>query len=430
MTASKIIKVDAISRVEGEGALSVKINGDSIEEVKLKIFEPPRFFEALLRGRACSEAPDITARICGICPVAYQMSAVHAIESALDVKIPDYIRQLRRLLYCGEWIESHVLHVLFMHAPDFLGYTDLMAMAKDHRTVIESGLQIKKAGNRIIQVLGGREVHPINVCLGGFYRLPEPAALQELGVQLRDVQQKAWDLLAWVSNFHYPDVHVDYEYVSLVHDKQYPMNEGQIHSTKGIRINADEFERYFIEEHVKHSTALYAKTRSGEAYLTGPMARFALNHKNLSPQSKIAMRDFDLDTSIHNPFRSIQIRCLEVLYSVDEAIRIIDEYIPAERAQAELTTRASTGYAATEAPRGLLFHRYEMDKEGTIISARIVPPTSQNQRQIELDLAEVIASRLALPESELTPICEKVIRNYDPCISCAAHFLNLTIERS
>src|SRR5262252_2381091 len=178
--ATKTIRVNTLARVEGEGSLYIKLVGERVADVKLKIYEPPRFFEAFLRGRHFSEAPDIVARICGICPIAYQMSAVHAIERALGVSVDPEIRALRRLFYCGEWIESHALHIFFLHAPDFLGYPDAIQMSRDHRALVERGLCLKKIGNRLVTVLGGREIHPVSACVGGFYRVPSKAELDAL----------------------------------------------------------------------------------------------------------------------------------------------------------------------------------------------------------------------------------------------------------
>ena len=219
---------------KGEGALYVKMRGDKVQDVKLKIFEPPRFFEAFLRGRAYTEAPDITARICGICPIAYQMSAVHAVENAFGVTIDPAIRELRRLIYCGEWIESHTLHVYMLHAPDFLGYQDAIRMAKDHPKEVERGLQLKKAGNEIVKLFGGREIHPINVKVGGFYKLPSKADAAALCERLKWARDAALETVRWVAKLPFPDFEIDYEFVSLSHPKEYPMNEGRLISSRRV----------------------------------------------------------------------------------------------------------------------------------------------------------------------------------------------------
>src|SRR5262249_7430822 len=213
------------SRVEGEGALNIVVQGDRIEQVELNIYEPPRFFEAFLRRREVREVPDITARICGICPVAYQMSACHALEKALGIQVSPEIRKLRRLLYCGEWIESHALHIYLLHAPDFLGYESGISLAASHREAVEKGLRLKKIGNELLEVLGGRAIHPINVTVGGFYRAPRRDELRALLPDLEWGLQAAIETLELVSPFNFPEFEMDYECVCVKHANEYPMNE-------------------------------------------------------------------------------------------------------------------------------------------------------------------------------------------------------------
>ncbi len=423
------IRVDYLARVEGEGALYIKVKGGDVEEVRLKIFEPPRFFEAFLRGRRYSEAPDITARICGICPVAYQMSAVHAMEDAFGVKVGGQLRALRRLIYCGEWIESHALHIHLLHAPDFLGYEDAMQMAKDHRAIVERGLRLKKAGNEIITLLGGREIHPINIRVGGFYKLPGATELFQLAEALKWARDAALETVHWTATLNFPDFEQDYEFVALRHPDEYPFNEGRIASNRGLDIAASEFDQHIIEEHVAYSNALHSTLKRHGAYLAGPLARYNLNFDRLSPLARKAAREAGLSSECRNPFRSIIVRSVEVLYACDEALRIIDEYEPPDQPAVEIVPRAGIGYGCTEAPRGLLYHRYQIDEQGMIADARIVPPTSQNQKRIETDLRQLVPRYLDLPKKQLTLRCEQAVRNYDPCISCATHFLRLEIER-
>jgi len=429
MKKTKTIKVDVLARVEGEGALYVKIDGERVVDVQLKIFEPPRFFEAFLRGRHYSEAPDITARICGICPVAYQMSAVHAMEDAFGVRIEGQLRALRRLLYCGEWIESHALHIFLLHAPDFLGYPDGIQMAKDHPEIVQRGLRLKKAGNELMALVGGREIHPINVRVGGFYKVPEKRDLQKLREWIERARDDALEHMRWVAALPFPQFEQDYEFVALRHPDEYPFNEGRIVSNKGLNITARDYDDHFVEEHVSRSNALHCVLKERGAYCVGPLARYNLNFEKLSPLAQQAARAAGLSESCRNPFQSIIVRSVEMLHALDEALQIIDRYEKPERAAVEIHPRASVGHACTEAPRGLLYHRYRMDEDGMILEAKIVPPTSQNQKIIESDLWRLVSLHLDLPQSELTSKCEQSVRNYDPCISCATHFLNLEIER-
>ena len=426
---TRTIKVGYLARVEGEGALYVKISGGQVKDVKLKIFEPPRFFEAFLRGRLYSEAPDITARICGICPVAYQMSAVHAMERALGMRVDGQLRALRRLIYCGEWIESHMLHVFMLHAPDFLSYPDAIRMAQDHPDVVRRGLELKKAGNAIVTLIGGREVHPVNVRVGGFYRVPSRRELAPLAETLKPARDAAYETVRWAAQLPFPDFEQDYEVVALRHPEEYPFNEGRLVSNKGLDIDPNDYERHFVEEHVPYSNALHSVLRERGKYLVGPLARYSLNFDRLSPIAQDAARVAGLGPVCRNPFQSIIVRAVETLYAFDEALRIIDEYEPPDQPAIESQLRAGTGSACTEAPRGTLYHRYQLDDDGLILDAKIVPPTSQNQKTIESDLRHFISQAIDLPTDELTMRCEQAIRNYDPCISCATHFLKLEIER-
>ncbi|QSR85471.1 Ni/Fe hydrogenase subunit alpha [Methylacidimicrobium sp. B4] len=425
---TKKLSLEALARVEGEGSLELFLHDGKVETARLRIFEPPRFFEAFLRGRAAAEVPDIVARICGICPVAYQMSAVHALEHGLGVVVDGPLRLLRRLLYCGEWIESHVLHIVLLHAPDFLGYPDAIAISRDHRAEVERALALKRAGNEIVRVLGGREIHPINVRVGGFYRLPSPAELSALRARLERAREEAVALLRWVATFPMPEYQRDYEFIALRHPSEYPMNEGEIASSRGLSLAPEEFDTAFEERHLPHSTALYCSLRERGSYLVGPLARYNLNFDRLPPSIQAHAREAGLGPTCHNPFQSILVRSVEVLFACEEALRLLSLYEPPEAPALPLPRGAGEGHAATEAPRGLLYHRYRFDAEGTIEQARIVPPTSQNQASIEEDLRLLAESLLALPEESLRARCEQAIRNYDPCISCSTHFLRLRIH--
>ena len=425
---TRTLKVDYLARVEGEGGLYVKLRDHSVVDVKLKIFEPPRFFEAFLRGRRFDEAPDITARICGICPVAYQMSAVHAMEDAFGVKVEGQLRALRRLLYCGEWIESHALHVYLLHAPDFLGYADAIQLAKDHADVVERGLRLKKIGNEVLRVVGGREIHPINVRVGGFYRAPSRAELEALAEQLKWARDAALETVRFVAKLPFPEFEQDYVLVALRHPDEYPMNEGRLVSNKGLDISIDHYDEHFFEEHVQHSNALHSTLKNVGPYFVGPLARFNLNFKLLSPLAQQAAREAGLGAVCRNPFMSIVVRSVEIVYACDEALRIIAEYEPPAEPAIEVRPRAGTGYGCTEAPRGILYHRYRLAEDGAILDARIIPPTSQNQKVIEQDVTRFVTKYIALPADELQWKCEQAIRNYDPCISCATHFLRLEVD--
>jgi coenzyme F420-reducing hydrogenase alpha subunit len=422
---SRSVRVEMLARVEGEGGIHVRVRNGEVAGVKLDIFEPPRFFEAFLRGRAYSDAPDFTARICGICPVAYQMSAVHAIERAFGVTVSDPVRALRRLLYCGEWIESHALHVYMLHAPDFLGYESGLHMAKDHGAIVERGLKLKQLGNAIVTRVGGREIHPINVKVGGFWKTPARAELDGLVEPLKRAREASLETVRWVSTFEFPDFERDYEFVALRHADEYPLCEGRLVSSRGGDLDPMDYEGAYVEEHVPHSNALHSRTATGGRYFVGPLARFALNADRLSPLAREAAAAAGLTQACRNPFRSIVVRAVELVWACDEALRLIASYEPPAESCATFEPRAGRGCGISEAPRGILYHRYDLAEDGAIQQCRIVPPTAQNLGTIEDDLGAFVGRNLALDDARLTWKCEQAVRNYDPCISCATHFLQL-----
>lgn len=429
MKSNRTIKVDYLARVEGEGSIYVKIKNNEVTDVKFGIFEPPRFFEAFLRGRKYSEAPDITARICGICPIAYMMSSSQAMEYAFGIKVEGQLRELRKLIYCGEWIESHVLHIYMLHAPDFLGYEDAIQLAKDYPKVVETALRLKKAGNDLMTIIGGREIHPVNVKVGGFYRVPAKKEFKDIYEELKWARDASYETVKLVSTFPMPDFEQDYEFVSLRHQNEYPIIEGRLVSNKGLDIPVSEFDLNFAEEHVAHSNALQSRNRERSSYFVGPLARYNLNFDKFPQSVKDAAKEAGLEAVCRNPFKSIIVRSLETMYACEEAIRIIEQYEMPDKASVDIHPVSGTGYGCTEAPRGICYHRYRMDEEGIIRDARIIPPTSQNQKTIEKDLRNFVPKHINLTNNELTWKCEQAVRNYDPCISCATHYMKVKIDR-
>ena len=438
---SRVLRVGSLARVEGEGALHLRVVGRRVEEARLRIYEPPRFFEAFLRGRSYTEPPDITARVCGICPVAYQMSACRAIEDACGVTVDGPVRDLRRLLYCGEWIESHALHIYLLHAPDFLGCDSAVDLARTRRADVERGLRLKQAGNAILEQLGGRAIHPVNVRLGGFHRAPSRAELRPLRERLRRAADDAWDTVRWIAGFDLPDATLDADFLALASPTTYAIEDGVPTVLRGDGGRAEfpvrAFPDHVREEQVPHSTALHSRL-DGRRHLTGPLARFAVGGGRLSSAAREAALEAGLGDPARgavcrNPYRSVLVRAVEVVHAVDEALRIIETYEPPERPHVDVPPVAATGHGATEAPRGLLYHRYRLDAEGTVTDACLVPPTAQNQGAIEDDLVRTVEQVLAESDpsdEELTHLCERAIRNHDPCISCSTHFLDLTIDRT
>lgn len=424
----RTLKVGSLARVEGEGALRITVNDGTVERADLNIYEPPRFFEAFLRGRAYTEPPDITSRICGICPVAYQVSACNAIEQACGIELDRPLADLRRLLYCGEWVSSHSLHIHLLHLPDFFGYPDAIALAADHRDLVEQGLAVKKAGNTLLELLGGRAIHPINVRVGGFYSVPERADLVPLAERLRRALDYAIDTARRAAGFDFPELELDHELLAAAEPDRYAIESGQVRTSTGLSFPAAEFPTHVAERQVPHSTALHARL-DGARYLTGPAARYTLNSRQLSPLARQVATEVGLGDECRNPFRSILVRAVEVVYALDEALRLITAYERPPRPAVPTPPRAGVGHGISEAPRGLLYHRYDIAADGIVRAATIIPPTSQNQDAIEDALRRVVAADPDLDDAALTALCERTIRSYDPCISCSAHFLDLEMVR-
>ena len=426
----RTIRVGPLARVEGEGALHLVMAGRRVEEVRLEIFEPPRFYEAFLRGRDFREVPDITARICGICPVAYQTASCYALEKAMGVfdQIDQPIQKLRDLIYCGEWIESHVLHMFMLHLPDFLGYESAVSMARDHGDIVKRALRIKKAGNAIVELLGGRAVHPVGMRVGGFYTCPEPedaaSLLPEIETCLADMTDLSLFLAQGVS---YPDLSQDYEFVALCPDDEYPMNLGPIKSNKGLDVGQQAFGEAVEERQVEYSTALFSAIKGRGAYLVGPLARLNLNYEKLHPVAADLLKKvcaaLGKDLPWDSSFLSLPARAVETVHALALAADILKSYVMPSRCRIPITPRAGYGAHGTEAPRGLCWHEYRTGDDGTISFARIMPPTAQNQMCLERDLYQVAKEVVDLNDEAAAMRCEQLIRNYDPCISCSVHFL-------
>jgi sulfhydrogenase subunit alpha len=423
------IHIPALARVEGEGALTIRMKDGAINEILLNIYEPPRFFEGFLLGRHYQDVPDITARICGICPVAYQMSSVQALEAALQVTISPEIRHLRQLLYCAEYIESHALHIYMLQAPDLVGYESAISLAADAPELVKLALRLKKIGNELLKTIGGRSVHPVNTCVGGFYRWPTEDAIHDLIPDLEWARQASLDTVKWAATLKYPDFEQDYEFIALSRLEEYAIYDGFVVSSNGQRTAPEEFEKRYVETHVERSNALHSHTIGNTTYLVGPLARLNLNFKLLRPLARQAAKDIGLKLPLRNPYKGLIARAIELVHVCDLAIELASLYHPTGPSCKEIKVRPGEGFGVSEAPRGLLYHRYVVDEQGLIRFARITPPTAQNFAQMEADLWALAPIVVKQPQEQASISFEHLLRSYDPCISCATHFLNLKIER-
>lgn len=426
---SLTLNVPVLTRVEGEGALDLRIRDGNIEELKLRIFEPPRFFEKFLEGRHYSEVPDLVARICGICPVAYQVTAAQALEKLFGVEIGSWAHAMRRVFYCGEWIQSHALHIHLLAAPDFFGCNSAIELARTHPDVVRRGLRLQALGNEIMDVFGARSVHPVGLRVGGFHHAPAKNQINTLRQKLLDALPEAIELVRWTSSIAIPQDSQPFFSVSLRNDTRYAIEAGSIAVSDGLETTAPEYDTHFAEYQQPYSTALFSAYHQ-QPYLVGPLARLNLNHAQLPENIHRLIDETGLNYPSGNVFTSMSARAVEILFAIQEAARFLEDYQVPDTPYVPIKPRAGVAYGATEAPRGLLWHRYEVDEAGMIKNARIVPPTSQNQARIEDDLRlSLLNFGLGHEDDALRLHCEKVIRNYDPCISCATHFLRMNIAR-
>lgn len=428
---NRIIKSDYLARVEGEGGIMIEIKDGTVAKVHVRIFEAPRFFEAFLRGRPYQDVIDFTSRICGICPVAYQMSSVHAIEKIFKVAVSPPVRALRRLLYCGEWIASHALHMYLLQGLDFYGF-DSAWSGREYREIAKQGLRLKKIGNAILAVLGGRPVHPVSVRVGGFFSMPSRKTLASLLPELEKAFEESLKAIAWTAALDFKDYSPDAEFISLCSSEEYPMNEGRIMSTNGLDVTFEEFLAAVQEHQVDYATALHAAImREGIAvtYLVGPLSRLNLNHERLPSGIRSAVTAAGVSLPIRNIRMAIIARAIEISYAFHEAIRIIQDYEQPEKACESFEPSAGAAAWATEAPRGTLIHRYELDEKGCVIAATIIPPTSQNLAQMEKDIAAFAGRHMAKPTDYIRREAEKIVRGYDPCISCSTHAMIVDSSR-
>ncbi len=423
------INVPILARVEGEGALELEIVQSQIKTLKLKIYEPPRLFEKFLEGRSYTEVLDFVARICGICPVAYQMSATQAIEQCFSIHPSDWVRRMRRVFYCGEWLESHSMHIHFLALPDFLGFNSVPEMAKAYPDEVRRGMRLQALGNELIKLLGARSVHPVGACVGGFYKAPSHSAVNKLLQKAKASIADCEALLRWLASLALPDNSHEFTSVSLYHPTEYPLNEGRLVSDRGLNITIDEFDAYFKESQVSYSNALHCLLE-GKSYLVGPLARVNNCFGHLPVELRLLLQELNIHFPSRNMYDSIIARAVEIYYGVLESIRILELYELPQVSYPDFEPRAGVGFGCTEAPRGMLWQRYEFDEQGQVKSARIVPPTSQNQARIEADLRTSLEGfGLDKDEASLRTYSEMIIRNYDPCISCSTHFLTLNLRR-
>ncbi len=410
MSATKTIKVGYIARVEGQGSL----------DIKLKIFEPPRFFEAFLVGRKYDEVHELASRICGICPVAHQITALLAVENAIGLEVSQQTRDLREILALSAIINSHVLSLYFLTAPDYLKHESAISMGKEYPELLKRGLKLKKLGNDIGDIIGGRAIHPVFAVLNGFTNIPARDKLDAIKERLIDARGDALETVKFFGSLEYPDLTRQCEHIAISDTKKYAINEGIMKSTNGLIAKGGDYRKFIEETQILYSNAKGSTVKGRGTFLVGPLARVNINFDKLSDNAKGVAGEIGFNTPRFNPFDSIIARSIEVVHAIDECIELING-LPLKEEDISYSFSPGDGSALTEAPRGMLYHSYRINKDGLVESADIVPPTAHNVRNIERDLKELVLRFNDLSRDDLTLKCEMLIRAYDPCISCSVH---------
>lgn len=428
------IDVKHVTRVEGHGNLAVRVSDGEITRLELAIVESPRFFESFIRGRMYHEAPHITCRICGICSVGHTTASVKGIEAACGIEVSEQTVLLRKLILNAEQVQSHVLHLYFLAVPDYLGVGSVIPLARTHGDVVKRALRMKKLANDVCAVVGGRHIHPIAVQVGGFTHVPEPGQLRELKTRLEAARDDLHQTAELFSQLSIPEFHRATEYVALqMSDGTYAFYDGEIVSSLAAsRTRASMYRDRIIEEVVRHSAAKHCRSPHSPTYAVGALARFNINHERLHPTARQIARDLGLTAPCDNPFHNNTAQLVETVHCVEDSIELIDHLLtrgintePIGR-----PTRFGTGVGLAEVPRGLLVHEYTVAGDGRIESANLIIPTGQNLANIEADMRAITSAMIAgkSTSAEITQRLEMLVRAYDPCISCATHFLEIEWE--
>lgn len=418
--SSKKIEIGYVARVEGEAGLKIKVSVGQVKELVLDVWEPPRFFEGFLVGRKYYEAPDLVARICGICPVSHMLTALKALEKALGINPSRQTKSLRRLMALSQILASHLVHLYMLALPDYLGYESVVGMMPNYGAEIGRLLRMKTAANDLTRAIGGRALHPVTTVVNGFTRLPSIGELRRLAEALKGIREDALETVRLFASLPYPDLQSRSEYVALRNSERYAFVEGRVVSSEGLDFAAGEYHDYFQEEQVPYAMAKRSIVKGRGAFRVGSLARMNLNFHQLSEGAKEAANEAGFELPSHNPFHNNLAQALEALHCVDECISII-EGLDLKEEEGAFAVRAGEGGAITEAPRGLLYHKYCINDKGVVEGANIVTPTAHNVFNMEKDLRELAPSLLDLSEKEAALRCEKLIRSYDPCFSCSVH---------
>lgn len=430
MSRTLDINVKHLTRVEGHGNIVVNMKEGRLERAELEIVEAPRFFEAMLKGRSFHETAIITSRICGICSLGHQMASLQATEDALGLEISEQTKLLRKLLTNGATIQSHILHVYFLVAPDLFGAPSVFPLIPTHTDVILRALRMKRLANDIGDIVSGRAVHPITPVPGGFTRIPTVTELKGIRKQL--VEEGIPDVLETVKTIksvaeYIPEFTRETEYISLKNDNEYALYDGNIYSSDTGLTGYHNYLEMTNEFIVPHSTGKHCK-HARESYMVGALARWNNNHEHLTETALKAAEELGLKPDCYNPYMNNIAQVVECAYCIEDSVAIIDQLLDTglkDEKPNQKPTRFGRGVGATEVPRGILYHEYEYDRKGNIVAANCIIPTGQNLGNIDYDMKKLVPEIIDKSKEDITKHLEMLVRAYDPCISCSVHVLNV-----
>jgi coenzyme F420-reducing hydrogenase alpha subunit len=421
------VDVHHLTRVEGHGNIVVDVEHGELKKCEWQIVEAPRFFEAMLRGRPYYEASHITSRICGICSVGHATASLRATENALGVAISEQTELLRKLLFHGEMLDSHVLHVYMLVAPDFFGAGSVLPLAASHPEVVLRALRIKKLSGDLCAAIAGRHTHPIAMTVGGFTHLPKEKELLELRKRLVAAREDMDETIALLKTLPWPAFERETEYVSLQKDDEYAFIDGRIATTDGFGYELPDYRKVTNEYLVPHSTAKWTK-HNRDSYMVGALARFNNNYDQLHPRAKAAAEELGMKPVVTNSFLNSGAQAVEMVHCVEDSIQLIDQLVGRgieEEPLYEFQGKGGEGVGSCDVPRGILFHNYFIDDDGLIEGANCIIPTNQNHANIEADMHALLPQILDRSQEEITLAMEMLVRAYDPCISCSTHLLKV-----
>ncbi len=421
----RTFSLEHIARIEGHLNFTVIVKDKGVIEAKAEALEGTRLLERLLIGKSYLEVPDIVSRMCGVCQAIHRLTSVQALESAFGITLPEELEKLRKIVAIGGHLQSHILHLFMFVLPDFMGYRNVLEMLPEHGSLVSKAFRLKKIANDITEAVGGRAIHPVTPVVGGFSKLPSRRALEVSLNRAREFKKLAEELLPSILSLEMPEFERKTRYVSLYHGGEFPLLRGSVKVSEGWSFKPLEYEEHIEYITERYSTARHYVLKEGKAeYMVGALARVNINYDFLSDTAKAAAETYGLKYPNYSPFENNKAQALEILHFADEMVDLIEDVLfrPAKSEKVDFKVKAGEGISITEAPRGLLIHHYKVDGRGRLEEANIITPTAQNYKNMEADLAAYTAKLIPNGVEDLEFELKKLIRAYDPCVSCSARF--------